>query len=218
MPKSKRDKPISLTKVTKKGLEFKQKLIHEIHEYVDKFQFIYLLHFKNLRNAQLKALREEWKPSKFLFSKNSLIYFALGKSPESEYKDGLHSVGKNLKGQCGMLFTDKPLEYVVQYFKGFGHTNFARYKVDSPKTITLPKGPLKGLTHASEKFLKKYGMPVILEKDTIALTEDFTLCMEGEKLTIDQSKILKMLNMPMASFKIVPYGVWSADTGEYQNI
>ena len=39
---------------------------------------------------------------------------ALGKTSSDEYKDGLHEISKSLKGQTGLLFTNKSKEEVIK--------------------------------------------------------------------------------------------------------
>lgn len=39
---------------------------------------------------------------------------ALGKTPDEEYKDNLHTVSAELKGQTGLLFTNKTKKEVVK--------------------------------------------------------------------------------------------------------
>ena len=39
---------------------------------------------------------------------------ALGKSADDEYKDNLHTISAELKGQTGLLFTNKTKKEVVQ--------------------------------------------------------------------------------------------------------
>jgi len=81
MPKSKRDRKVTLSKVTKKiGLNFKQELIDKIRQAVDDYDRLFVFNVENMRNKKLKALREEWrKTSKFFLGKNRVMSIALGK-------------------------------------------------------------------------------------------------------------------------------------------
>lgn len=51
---------------------------------------------------------------RLFFGKNKVMGVALGKTPEDEYKDGLHKVTKRLWGQNGLLFTNRNTEEVLQ--------------------------------------------------------------------------------------------------------
>jgi mRNA turnover protein 4 len=80
MPKSKRDRKVALTKVTKKvGLNFKQELIDKIRQAVDKYDRLFVFTVDNMRNQKLKALRDHWrKNSQFFLGKNRVMSVALG--------------------------------------------------------------------------------------------------------------------------------------------
>jgi mRNA turnover protein 4 len=43
-----------------------------------------------------------------------VIAIALGRTKESESRENLHEVSKRLKGQCGIVFTDKPKSEVIR--------------------------------------------------------------------------------------------------------
>lgn len=43
-----------------------------------------------------------------------MMAIALGKSADDEYKDNLHSISSELKGQTGLLFTNKTKKEVLQ--------------------------------------------------------------------------------------------------------
>ena len=64
MPKSKRDKKVSLTKTAKKGLELKQNLIEELRKCVDTYKYIFIFSVANMRNNKLKDIRNAWKHSR----------------------------------------------------------------------------------------------------------------------------------------------------------
>jgi mRNA turnover protein 4 len=51
---------------------------------------------------------------RFLFGKNKVLSLALGKSPESEYKENLHKIVPYLAGNVGLLFTNKSKEEVLK--------------------------------------------------------------------------------------------------------
>ena len=78
MPKSKREKQISLTRTQKKGLELKQDVIQKVKDAADKYARVFVIRVENMRNNKLKEVREEWHHSKFFFGKNKVMAFALG--------------------------------------------------------------------------------------------------------------------------------------------
>jgi mRNA turnover protein 4 len=87
MPKSKRDRKVTLSKVTKKvGLNVKQELIDKIREAVDKYERLFVFTVDNMRNQKLKALRDHYRDtSKFFLGKNRVMSVALGKIIGAKY-------------------------------------------------------------------------------------------------------------------------------------
>ena len=57
MPKSKRNKMVSLTKVKKKGREGKEELIEKIQECVDEYDHSYVLSYENMRSSPFKMMQ-----------------------------------------------------------------------------------------------------------------------------------------------------------------
>ncbi|XP_050316281.1 mRNA turnover protein 4 homolog [Anthonomus grandis grandis] len=213
MPKSKRDKKISLTKTDKKGLQLKQKIVEDVRGCVEKFNSIYLFTFKNMRNEKMKEVREIWKPSKFFFGKNKVIAIGLGRNAEEEVADGLHKFSKCLKGQCGLLFTDCTKQEVVDWFEDYSVEEYARSGFKATKTVTLKEGPLKQFAHSIEPYLRQLGMPTKLDRGVVTLIKDFEVCKEGSILTPEQAKILELLEHRLATFKLILKAKWTMGEG-----
>ncbi|KAJ1366135.1 hypothetical protein KIN20_026732 [Parelaphostrongylus tenuis] len=93
MPRSKKDKEVSLTKVRKKTREAKEKLISEIRASVDKYKTLFVFTIDEMRSTHFIAVRERFKAnSRFFFGKNNVMAIALGKDSSSEYARELHKV------------------------------------------------------------------------------------------------------------------------------
>jgi len=210
MPKSKRDREISLTKVKRKGKEAKLKLVDEVRQCVDNYENIFAFTFDNARNNKLASIRTHFKNDGRLFlGKNKVMALALGRIPQEEYKDGLHRVSKSLNSQCGLLFTNKPVEDVIKYFKGMKEMEFARSGHVATETVELEAGPIEQFPFNLEPQLRKLGLPTKLEKGTITLTTNHVVCSAGDKLTPEQAKLLEYLGLKMAEFRIRLQCVWS---------
>ncbi|PNF29629.1 mRNA turnover protein 4-like protein [Cryptotermes secundus] len=199
MPKSKRDKKISLTKTKKKGLVFKQQLVDEIRKCVEDYRRIFVFSVQNMRNSKLKDLRTEWKHSRFFFGKNKVMALGLGKTKETEGQNKLHKLTKHLVGQCGLLFTNKKRDEVLEA------GNLAT------ETVTLPPGPLLQFPHSIEPHLRQLGMPTSLQRGVVTLLSEFTVCKADKALKPEQARILKLLGHEMAEFKITMKCMWSKD-------
>ena len=107
MPKSKRDKVVHLTKTAKKGRALKEKLVESVRDSIDTYQHVYVFSVQNPRNSKFKELRERWKTSRFYQGKNKVVQLAFGRTEAEEYKDNLHLVSAAVKGNCGVLFSNK---------------------------------------------------------------------------------------------------------------
>ncbi|KAF2900487.1 hypothetical protein ILUMI_05700 [Ignelater luminosus] len=213
MPKSKRDKKISLTKTSKKGLALKQKIVEDVRNCVEKYSSIYVFSYKNMRTEKMQELRQEWKPSRFFFGKNKVIGVALGRTPEEEVQDDLHKVSKCLKGYCGLLFTDTPKDEIIEWFNSFAIEDYARSGFKTATTVKLEEGPLKQFPHSQEPYLRKLGMPTKLDKGVVTLIKDYEVCKAGSVLTPEQAKILQLLDFKLATFRFVLRACWIKDKG-----
>lgn len=168
---------------------------------------------QNMRNEKMKDLRVEWKPSRFFFGKNKVIALGLGRTKEEELDDDLHKLANCLKGQCGMLFTDKPKDYVTKWFNNFGVEDYARSGFEAKETISLPAGPMPDFSHAMEPYLRQLGLPTSLERGVVTLLKEYEVCKKGSTLTPEQAKVLKLLDNKLATFRLNLKGGWVKGEG-----
>nr|XP_023013798.1 mRNA turnover protein 4 homolog [Leptinotarsa decemlineata] len=194
MPKSKRDKKISLTKTDKKGLALKQKIVEDVRNCVEKYKSIYLFTYRNMRNEKMKEVREEWKPSRFFFGKNKVIAISFGKTVEEEVEENLHKMSAILKGQCGLLFTDCKKKKVVDWFNNYSVEDYARSGFKATETVNLKEGPLTQFSHAIEPYLRQLGMPTKLDRDVI--------------LKFQKKGVRLFLNIPKYRFSMQYISYW----------
>jgi mRNA turnover protein 4 len=52
-------------------------------------------------------------------------------------------------------------------------------------------------------------MPTKLDCGVVTLLKEYTVCAEGDKLTSDQAKLLQLLNVKMATFKVILRAAWA---------
>jgi len=214
MPKSKRDKNVSLTKVKKKtGRESKSCLVNEIRQCADKYENAFVFSIDNMRSSKLQSVRHEWcSDSKFFYGKNKVAALALGRIPEEEYKTNLHYLAQRLTGQCGLLFTNKSMEETISYFESYREADYARSGNIATTSVELEAGPLEEFSHAIEPQLRQLGMPTCLQKGVVTLLTPFKVCDGGSTLSPEQAKILKLLAMPTVNFQINIQCGWSKAT------
>ncbi|XP_026494747.1 mRNA turnover protein 4 homolog [Vanessa tameamea] len=218
MPKSKRDKKVSLTKTNKKGLLLKQKTIEEIRNTISKYEHIFLFTVDNMRNTTLKDLRNDWKDSRFFFGKNKVMAVALGRTKSDEVEDQLNLLSKKLKGQCGLLMTNRDVSEVLEWFKTFRETEYARAGFIANRDVILPQGPLEDFSHTIEPHLRRLGLPTTLERGVINLIKEYQVCKKDAPLTPEQASILKLLGIQMAKFKVVIKCHWTKGKGFHKDL
>ncbi|NXA90043.1 MRT4 protein, partial [Melanocharis versteri] len=210
MPKSKRDRKVSLTRTPRKGLEAKQALIAELRRCVDTYKYIFVFSVANMRNNKLKDVRNAWKHSRIFFGKNKVMMVALGREPSSEYKENLHKVSKHLRGEVGLLFTNRTRDEVDDLFV-------------ATKALRSLLLPLKqGWTHGPfpclcEPFLQQQG-GIMEEFGVVTLLSDYEVCKEGDVLTPEQARVLKLFGYEMAEFKVTMKFLWNSETGDFQKL
>ncbi|XP_051531812.1 mRNA turnover protein 4 homolog isoform X1 [Myxocyprinus asiaticus] len=218
MPKSKRDKKVSLTKTTKKGLESKQNLIEELRKCADIYRYVFVFSVENMRNNKLKDIRTAWKHSRLFFGKNKVMMIALGKGPTDEYKDNLHKVSRFLRGEVGVLFTNKTKDEVQEYFSNFKVMDYARSGNIATIAVTLDEGPLEQFPHSMEPQLRQLGLPTTLKKGVVTLIKDFEVCKEGDTLAPEQARILKLFGIEMAEFKLSIKCMWNSESADFEKM
>jgi mRNA turnover protein 4 len=215
MPKSKRNKAVTLSKTKKKGREHKESIVNSIREAVEKFNSVYVFTFENMRNLKFKEFREQLKSSsRFFLGSNKVMQVSLGRSVADEIRPGLHKVSKLLRGDSGLCCTNLPTDEVLRLFNEYEEYDFARTGSTATEKVELNEGPLDQFTHEMEPFLRKQGMPVRLNKGVVELVSDFVVCEEGKPLSPESSRILRLLGIKMATFRLQLLCRWSPEEFE----
>ncbi|XP_059648133.1 uncharacterized protein LOC132294333 [Cornus florida] len=215
MPKSKRNKAVTLSKTKKKGRDHKESIVNSIREAVEKYSSVYVFSFENMRNLKFKQFREQLKSSsRFFLGSNKVMQVSLGRSIADEIRPGLHKISKLLRGDSGICFTNLPKEEVQRLFSQYEEYDFARTGSVATEKVELKEGPLEQFTHEMEPFLRKQGMPVRLNRGVVELVSDFVVCEEGAPLSPESSRILRLLGMKMATFRLHLICRWSPEDFE----
>jgi len=207
---------VSLTKTARKGLGFKQELIENVKKSVEEYDHILLFTVHNMRNVLMKEVREQWRDSRFFFGKNKVMGIGLKQANEEKMLSSLSKVSQNLVGQCGMLFTNRPLDEAVKFFETHSVADFAVGGSTVNTGVDLDEGPLPEFPHSIEPYLRELGLPTSLQKGVVTLLKPYTVCKKGDVLTHQQAKILRLLGMKLASFKFTLICSTSKD-GSYKS-
>ncbi|XP_061988406.1 uncharacterized protein LOC133706873 [Rosa rugosa] len=215
MPKSKRDRPVTLSKTKRKGREHKEAVVNTIKQAAEDYNSVYVFSFENMRNLKFKEFRDQLKStSRFFLGSNKVMQIALGRSESDEIKIGLHKVSEVLHGNAGLCFTNLPKEEVERLFNEYEEYDFARTGSIATEKVELQEGPLEQFSHEMEPFLRKQGMPVRLNKGVVELVADYVVCEEGKPLSPESARILRLLGSKTATFRLHLICRWSP--GEFE--
>lgn len=210
MPKSKRQRVTTLSKTPIRTTKAsKAALVNEIQKAIDEYDHVFLFSVGDMRNEGLKEVRQQWRGTgRMFFGKTRVMAKALGINDETEYEEGLGQLGRRLKGPVGLFLTSHPVEDTKEWFDTWVKKEYARQGNPATETITLPKGPLltpysadgsgDPLPHSMDPQLRQLGLDTLLVKGVPSLREETVLCKEGEKLSSEKCRILKLLAIQMA--------------------
>ena len=127
--------------------------------------------------------------------KNKVMQVSLGKSPETEPADNCHLLSKFLRGQVCLLFTNKEQKEIQKFIDENKQPDYAKAGAKATFTVFLQKGTqaLENYGHGMEPYLRQLGLPTKLNMQKIELLADTYVCREGEELSVEQCKLLKLL-------------------------
>ncbi|KAJ2587883.1 mRNA turnover and ribosome assembly protein [Coemansia sp. RSA 1722] len=208
MPRAKRSKVVSLTKVKSKGREGRAEVMREVEEAASTYDYVWVFSVHNMRNQYLKTVRNDFKTSRFFFGSNRVIAKALGKDPESEIRPNMHKIGNALVGEVGLLFTNESPDAVKKAFGSFEADDYPRSGTIATYKVVVSSGEVvRGYTKETfpnnmEPELRELGMPTLLQNGKITISSDYVICEDGDKLTPNQCRLLKHFWEKMAVFKI----------------
>eukprot|EP00355_Strombidium_rassoulzadegani_P008209 CAMPEP_0168615904 /NCGR_PEP_ID=MMETSP0449_2-20121227/4745_1 /TAXON_ID=1082188 /ORGANISM="Strombidium rassoulzadegani, Strain ras09" /LENGTH=249 /DNA_ID=CAMNT_0008656659 /DNA_START=15 /DNA_END=761 /DNA_ORIENTATION=- len=205
MPKSKRNKMVSLTKVKSKGRQGKEELVEKVQGSFEEFAHQYVLSFENMRSGPFKQLQGEMKTSsRFFLGKNKVMMRALGKSSEDEFQDNSAQLSKYLHGQVCLAFSNLDQKEFEAKLKEFEVEDFAQQGQTATYTVFLQKGTeaLEGYAHSLEPTFRQLGLPTKLNFQKIELLSDVYVCKLDTELSVEQAKLLKLLGHKMSKFTL----------------
>ncbi|GFR06240.1 mRNA turnover protein 4 homolog [Trichonephila clavata] len=208
MPNPKRNKQKTWTMIKKKW-ERKKEFYQEIQSCVKKYAHVFVFAATHGRNSNLRNVRMQWKTSRICVGKNKVMAKALGLTEKDERRPNLHKIGKQLKGDKGLLFTNQPIEEVVNWFHSYSEGDYARPGYIATEDVILQEGPLEQCPAKLEPSLKRLGLSTTLKDGVIYLLKDYAVCKAGEALSLESARILRLLGKQMVEFKIRLLSVWS---------
>lgn len=239
MPKSKRNRVIPTSQVRKNRKELVRRLASNVQEAAEQYSNIWVFDVQNTRNNFLKQVRTDFDDSRIMMGKTKVMTVALGHNNETECVPGVSALGPYLKGEVGLLFTDREPSEVEEYFEDFLNLDFARSGSVATREIRIPPGEIHTMYGVEggeedplpvqiEPTLRKLGIPTRLVKGKVVLEEQpdgsmeeeegYLVCKEGATLDSRQTSILKILGVRMSEFKIGLRAVYDKQTATVREI
>lgn len=211
---SKRAQQVSLTKVKPKGKELKSKLFAQVKAFLEVYHTVFVFSFENFKTEPLRKLREVSTNSKFLMGKTKVLQKALATSG----LQGIEKLNKYLVGQSGLLFTNEDVNSVVEFFLTWKENTRLFPGQLATETIVLSKGVgmFDKFSNTIEPYLRKLGLATRVHDGKIELLADFTVCQTGSSVTVEQSKVLKLLESEQGEMRFKLSACWK--DGEYKSL
>lgn len=155
--------------VKRKSSEHKERLVARVREALDRHPRALVLRHRNMRNANLKDVRQYVKSrgGQVFLGSTKVLAVALGKDAPSEYKPNISQLSHRLKGHVALLITDMHLHDVHELLRETTAPQFARVGETAPESVSFSAGPLTwdGEEHVPaslEPRLRNLGLPVRL--------------------------------------------------------
>lgn len=124
------------------------------------------------------------------------------------------------------MFTNSPPSEVIAWFDDFHPPDFARSGNVSPKTYTIPSGPIlqhhsdppEPFPHNEEPQLRKLGLHTTMVRGVPTLDVAHVVCQEGKLLTPEQAQLLKLIGVRLVEFKVGLRAYWESANGEVTQV
>lgn len=220
--RNKRRKNYSFTTVEKKNIDWKRGLAEKVRQFVHQYDRLIVFKFVNPRTDLIQELRRKFRRSKFFLGKNRVLQVGLGRSEAEEADTNLHLVSQELLGQRGILFTNESVDYVLNFFNDYKVKTHARPGCRAPSSIELEPGILEGYNYTQDPLMRELGLKTRVTKQGAGtgapeVLEAFTLCTKGKRVTVNQSKLLKLMGYTkVVNFGARLYCCWERETQEFQ--
>ncbi|KAJ9634958.1 uncharacterized protein PV06_08667 [Exophiala oligosperma] len=240
MPPSKRNRIVHTSKTHKNRKELVRRLAANVQEAAEQYNYIWVFGVENMRNNFLKQVRSDLSDSRIMMGKTKVMMVGLGQTAETECVPGVSALGRYVKGEMGLLFTNQEPSEIEQYFQGTLNLDYARSGTAATQEVRIPPGELHTMYGVPggeedplpiqiEPTLRKLGIPTRILKGKVVLEErpdgamvdddeGYLVCREGDTLDSRQTNILKILGVRMSEFKIDLKAVFDKNEGAVREI
>jgi len=240
MPQSKRNRIIHTSKTHKNRKELVRRLAANVQEAAQQYNYIWVFGVENIRNNFLKQVRSDLDDSRIMMGKTKVMMVGLGQNAETECVPGVSKLVRYVKGEMGLLFTNREPSEIEEYFQDSLNLDYARSGTTATREVVIPPGQLHTMYGVDggeedplpiqiEPTLRKLGIPTRIVKGKVALEErpegamdddeeGYPVCREGDTLDSRQTNILKILGVRMSEFKMNLKAVFDKTEGAVREI
>ena len=204
MPKAKRSKVVSLTKTSKQTKAVKDKLMLKLEANTQRYERLVFLEIENLTNEVQTQLRSNIS-GEFVFGKKSVLakYFEVEGEKDENFTKAAEFL-KNVDSQICVLFTNDNIEKIRAQVQNADATVFAQPGTKSLATVELQPGNevFDHISTSNATYIRNLGVFVTVEKGKLMLGESVLAAQKNEPLTVNQSKLLRVLGIKLGKADI----------------
>ena len=204
MPKAKRSKVVSLTKTSKQTKAVKDKLMLKLEANTQRYNKLVFLEIENLTNEVQHQLRSNIK-GELVFGKKSVLakYFENEGEKDENFLKAAEFL-KNIDSQICVVFTNESVEDIKTQVQKTDVTVFAQPGTKAMATVELQPGNevFDHISTSNATYVRNLGVFVTVEKGKLNLGENVLAAQKNEPLTVNQSKLLRVLGIKLGKADI----------------
>eukprot|EP01001_Neometanema_parovale_P009099 NODE_5345_length_954_cov_110.665463_g5130_i0.p1 GENE.NODE_5345_length_954_cov_110.665463_g5130_i0~~NODE_5345_length_954_cov_110.665463_g5130_i0.p1 ORF type:complete len:256 (-),score=58.61 NODE_5345_length_954_cov_110.665463_g5130_i0:186-884(-) len=221
MPKSKKEKKYSFTKVRSNLFERNENTIQEVQKAVDEYEHMFVFDYSQMRSTlPMKQVRAQFRDSRFIMANNKVQGVALGRLEEDSFRQNTYKMSAFLKGFRGLFFTNRDKKEVKNFFKTYVEPDYAKMGETAAVTFIIPKGQLDYNKYpvTMEPYLRKLGLSTKVDKGFIEVVQDHVVCRIGDTISADNARLLKLWDQKVSEFRLTLIAHWQKSTGSARRI
>lgn len=198
--------------------EKKDKFFKRIYDTFDKYSRALLVECNNISARQIHATRKDLREndSLMLMGKNTVIKAALTKriaepeKDEPDYEermktwtnlDHMEPLGKLLRGNLGIVFTNRDLPEVKEIIDKHAREAPAKIGAIAQCDVWIQPGPT-GLDPKQTGFFQNLQIPTKIVKTQIDIVSEKQIIWEGQKVGSNEAALLQKLNINPFSYTL----------------
>ena len=190
---------VSLTKVSKQQRNAKDKLMQRLEDNAKRYDKLVFLEMTNMNTEVQNQLRHSVK-GEMVFGKKSVLakfFETMGEKDENYLK--LSEFLRKADSQIGMLFTNEDAESVKSQLQSVDVTVFSQPGTKALATVELQPGNevFDHISTSNAAYLRSLGVFVTVQKGKLHLEEKVLAAQKNEPLTVNQSKVLRVLGIKL---------------------